>query len=61
MLAHDVPMTAPVGLNLPSEIHELACRAATICSPGDKIDKSVTFFGSLYKCLPNALYNWTFQ
>uniref|UniRef100_A0A8C0WZD9 Kinetochore-associated protein 1 n=1 Tax=Castor canadensis TaxID=51338 RepID=A0A8C0WZD9_CASCN len=38
MLAHDVPMTAPVGLNLPSEIHELACRAATICSPGFLLD-----------------------
>ncbi|EQB77398.1 hypothetical protein CB1_000340006 [Camelus ferus] len=34
MLANDVPMTAPAGLDLPSEIHDLACRAATICSPG---------------------------
>ncbi|KAH0502245.1 Kinetochore-associated protein 1 [Microtus ochrogaster] len=32
MLANDVPMTAPVGLNLPSEIHDLACHAATLCS-----------------------------
>ncbi|XP_012664469.2 kinetochore-associated protein 1 [Otolemur garnettii] len=35
MLADDIPMAAPVGLNLPSEIHDLACQAATICSPGD--------------------------
>ncbi|XP_054450371.1 kinetochore-associated protein 1 [Pteronotus mesoamericanus] len=33
MLANDVPMTTPVGLDLPSEIHDLACQAATICSP----------------------------
>ncbi|KAB1255833.1 Kinetochore-associated protein 1 [Camelus dromedarius] len=37
MLANDVPMTAPAGLDLPSEIHDLACQAATICSPGDKL------------------------
>lgn len=37
MLANDVPMTAPVGLSLPSAIHDLACQAATTCSPGDKI------------------------
>ncbi|KAM5311898.1 kinetochore-associated protein 1 isoform 1-T1 [Glossophaga mutica] len=33
MLANDAPMTTPAGLNLPSEIHDLACQAATICSP----------------------------
>ncbi|CAH7241448.1 Kntc1 [Phodopus roborovskii] len=38
MLANDVPMTAPVGLNLPSEIHDLACQAATICSPDLLLD-----------------------
>ncbi|ELK14297.1 Kinetochore-associated protein 1 [Pteropus alecto] len=38
MLANDVPMTAPVGLNLPSEIHDLACQAATICSPDFLLD-----------------------
>ncbi|XP_072658452.1 kinetochore-associated protein 1 isoform X6 [Canis lupus baileyi] len=37
MLANDVPMAIPVGLNLPSEIHALACQAATICSPGDNL------------------------
>ncbi|XP_038314934.1 kinetochore-associated protein 1 isoform X19 [Canis lupus familiaris] len=36
MLANDVPMAIPVGLNLPSEIHALACQAATICSPESK-------------------------
>ncbi|KAI4557318.1 hypothetical protein MJT46_013997 [Ovis ammon polii x Ovis aries] len=38
MLASGVPMTIPVGLNLPSEIHELACQAATICSPDFLLD-----------------------
>ncbi|XP_066227137.1 kinetochore-associated protein 1 [Saccopteryx leptura] len=38
MLANDVPMTSPVGLNLPSEIHGLACQAATICSPDFLLD-----------------------
>uniref|UniRef100_A0A8C4M3A5 Kinetochore associated 1 n=1 Tax=Equus asinus asinus TaxID=83772 RepID=A0A8C4M3A5_EQUAS len=38
MLANDVPMTTPVGLNLPSEIHNLACQAATICSPDFLLD-----------------------
>ncbi|XP_051017448.1 kinetochore-associated protein 1 [Acomys russatus] len=38
MLADNVPMAAPVGLNLPSEIHELACQAATICSPDILLD-----------------------
>ncbi|XP_070331264.1 kinetochore-associated protein 1 isoform X3 [Odocoileus virginianus] len=38
MLASGVPMTVPVGLNLPSEIHNLACQAATICSPDFLLD-----------------------
>ncbi|XP_040843011.1 kinetochore-associated protein 1 [Ochotona curzoniae] len=38
MLANDVPMTIPVGLDLPSEIHELACLAATICNPDLVLD-----------------------
>ncbi|XP_012518861.1 PREDICTED: kinetochore-associated protein 1 [Propithecus coquereli] len=38
MLADDIPMTAPVGVNLPSEIHDLACQAATICSPDFLLD-----------------------
>ncbi|XP_040145473.1 kinetochore-associated protein 1 isoform X1 [Ictidomys tridecemlineatus] len=38
MLANDIPMRAPVGLNLPSEIHDLACQAATICSPDFLLD-----------------------
>ncbi|EHB01463.1 Kinetochore-associated protein 1 [Heterocephalus glaber] len=38
MLANDVPVTAPMGLNLPSEIHDLACQAATICSPDFLLD-----------------------
>ncbi|XP_060049162.1 kinetochore-associated protein 1 isoform X2 [Erinaceus europaeus] len=33
MLAQDIPVATPAGLNLPSEIHELACQAATLCSP----------------------------
>lgn len=38
MLAHGIPMTIPKGLNLPSEIHDLACQAATICSPDFLLD-----------------------
>ncbi|XP_064128205.1 kinetochore-associated protein 1 [Loxodonta africana] len=38
MLANDVPMIIPVGINLPSEIHDLACQAATICSPDFLLD-----------------------
>ncbi|XP_010602656.1 kinetochore-associated protein 1 [Fukomys damarensis] len=38
MFANDVPVTAPVGLNLPSEIHNLACQAATICTPDFLLD-----------------------
>ncbi|XP_052023442.1 kinetochore-associated protein 1 isoform X2 [Apodemus sylvaticus] len=38
MLADEVPMVAPVGLNLPSEIHDLACHAVTICSPDYLLD-----------------------
>lgn len=57
MLADNVPMTVPVGLSLPSVIHDLACQAATICSPGDKIYKirSFIFSGSFHTCLPNAV------
>ncbi|XP_075390092.1 kinetochore-associated protein 1 [Tenrec ecaudatus] len=38
MLANDVPMVVPEGMNLPSEIHMLACQAATICSPDFLLD-----------------------
>lgn len=38
MLADDVPMVAPGGLSLPSEIHDLACHAVTICSPDYLLD-----------------------
>ncbi|GAB5578997.1 kinetochore-associated protein 1 isoform X1 [Prionailurus iriomotensis] len=38
MLANDIPMATPMGLNLPSEIHALACQAATICSPDFLLD-----------------------
>lgn len=38
MLANDVPMAVPAGLNLPSEIHDLASQAATICSPDFLLD-----------------------
>uniref|UniRef100_A0A2K6BY01 Kinetochore associated 1 n=1 Tax=Macaca nemestrina TaxID=9545 RepID=A0A2K6BY01_MACNE len=38
MLADNVPMTVPVGLSLPSVIHDLACQAATICSPDFLLD-----------------------
>lgn len=52
MLADDVPMVAPGGLSLPSEIHDLACHAVTICSPGDRTDKPLMFSGPLYRCVP---------
>lgn len=57
MLANDVPMAIPVGLNLPSEIHALACQAATICSPGDKIYNiySFVFLASFPTGLPHAV------
>ncbi|MBZ3891462.1 Kinetochore-associated protein 1 [Sciurus carolinensis] len=38
MLANEVPMRAPEGLNLPSEVHNLACQAVTICSPDFLLD-----------------------
>ncbi|XP_063081626.1 kinetochore-associated protein 1 isoform X2 [Cavia porcellus] len=38
MLANNVQVSAPVSLNLPSEIHVLACQAATICSPDFLLD-----------------------
>uniref|UniRef100_A0A2K5JGE7 RZZ complex subunit KNTC1/ROD C-terminal domain-containing protein n=1 Tax=Colobus angolensis palliatus TaxID=336983 RepID=A0A2K5JGE7_COLAP len=38
MLADNVPMTVPVGLSLPTMIHDLACEAATICSPDFLLD-----------------------
>ncbi|XP_074061606.1 kinetochore-associated protein 1 isoform X2 [Macrotis lagotis] len=38
MLGADAPMTMPEGLNLPLEIHQLACQAATICSPDFLLD-----------------------
>ncbi|KAK2102825.1 Kinetochore-associated protein 1 [Saguinus oedipus] len=38
MLADNVPVTVPVGQNLPSVIHDLACQAATICSPDFLLD-----------------------
>ncbi|XP_077015828.1 kinetochore-associated protein 1 isoform X3 [Tamandua tetradactyla] len=38
MLANDIPMKIPTGINLPSEIHDLACQAATICSPDFLLD-----------------------
>ncbi|KAL4700591.1 hypothetical protein H8959_014595, partial [Pygathrix nigripes] len=38
MLADNVPMTVPVGLSLPTVIHDLACQAATICSPDFLLD-----------------------
>nr|XP_030716037.1 kinetochore-associated protein 1 isoform X5 [Globicephala melas] len=38
MLANGFPMAIPEGLNLPSEIHDLACQAATICSPDFLLD-----------------------
>lgn len=36
MLGADVPMITPKELNLPAVIDELACQAATICSPGNQ-------------------------
>ncbi|XP_004456020.2 kinetochore-associated protein 1 isoform X1 [Dasypus novemcinctus] len=38
MLANDIPVKIPTGINLPSEIHDLACQAATICSPDFLLD-----------------------
>ncbi|KAM9102419.1 kinetochore-associated protein 1 isoform 3-T5 [Sarcophilus harrisii] len=38
MLRADVPITVSEGLNLPLEIHQLACQAATICSPDFLLD-----------------------
>uniref|UniRef100_A0A8C4U158 Kinetochore associated 1 n=1 Tax=Falco tinnunculus TaxID=100819 RepID=A0A8C4U158_FALTI len=34
MLGADVPMIAPNDMNLPAVIYEMACQAATVCSPG---------------------------
>ncbi|XP_006865547.1 PREDICTED: kinetochore-associated protein 1 [Chrysochloris asiatica] len=38
MLANDIPIVIPVGMDLPSVIHDLACQAATICSPDFLLD-----------------------
>ncbi|XP_043831061.1 kinetochore-associated protein 1 [Dromiciops gliroides] len=38
MLGADAPVTLPEGFNLPLEIHQLACQAATICSPDFLLD-----------------------
>ncbi|NXD27282.1 KNTC1 protein, partial [Spelaeornis formosus] len=38
MLGADVPMITPHGLDLPAVIHELACQAATLCSPDLVLD-----------------------
>lgn len=35
MLGADVPMITPKDMNLPAVIYEMACQAATICSPGN--------------------------
>lgn len=35
MLGADVPMITPNDMNLPAVIYEMACQAATICSPGN--------------------------
>ena len=35
MLGGDVPMNTPEDMNLPAVIYEMACQAATICSPGN--------------------------
>lgn len=35
MLGGDVPMITPKDMNLPSVIYEMACQAATACSPGN--------------------------
>uniref|UniRef100_A0A8C4YQF8 Kinetochore associated 1 n=1 Tax=Gopherus evgoodei TaxID=1825980 RepID=A0A8C4YQF8_9SAUR len=37
MLGADVPMITPKGLNFPAVINEMACQAATICSPGNPV------------------------
>ncbi|XP_061200582.1 kinetochore-associated protein 1 [Neopsephotus bourkii] len=38
MLAADVPMITPDDMNLPAVIYEIACQAATICSPDLLLD-----------------------
>ncbi|XP_067395657.1 kinetochore-associated protein 1 [Emydura macquarii macquarii] len=38
MLGADVPMITPKGLNFPAVINEMACQAATICSPDMLLD-----------------------
>ncbi|XP_049623699.1 kinetochore-associated protein 1 [Suncus etruscus] len=38
MLADDVPVTVPTGLNLSHWIHELACQATTLCGPEILLD-----------------------
>uniref|UniRef100_A0A8C0HGN4 Kinetochore associated 1 n=1 Tax=Chelonoidis abingdonii TaxID=106734 RepID=A0A8C0HGN4_CHEAB len=38
MLGADVPMIIPKGLNFPAMINEMACQAATICSPDLLLD-----------------------
>uniref|UniRef100_A0A8C3SGC2 Kinetochore associated 1 n=1 Tax=Chelydra serpentina TaxID=8475 RepID=A0A8C3SGC2_CHESE len=38
MLEADVPMITPKGLNFPAVINEMACQAATICSPDLLLD-----------------------
>lgn len=35
MLGGDVPAITPEDMNLPAVIYEMACQAATICSPGN--------------------------
>lgn len=35
MLGADVPMITPKDINLPAVIYEMACQAATVCSPGN--------------------------
>lgn len=35
MLGADVPMITPNNMNLPAVIYEMACQAATVCSPGN--------------------------
>ncbi|KAM4649305.1 kinetochore-associated protein 1 isoform 6-T8 [Amazona ochrocephala] len=37
MLGADVPMITPNDMNLPAVIYEMACQAATICSPENKL------------------------
>ncbi|XP_055565612.1 kinetochore-associated protein 1 [Falco cherrug] len=38
MLGADVPMIAPNDMNLPAVIYEMACQAATVCSPDLLLD-----------------------